>query len=117
MIQNHKGLEVWNISVELAADIYKFTYLLPPEEKYGLSGQMRRAAVSVASNIAEGAARGSRKDFVRFLNIAAGSASELDTQLEILWRVGMSGNKEVNDIKERLAIIAKMIQGFKKALS
>jgi four helix bundle protein len=116
MLQNHKGLEVWDTSVELAADIYKLTSFLPPEEKYGMSGQMRSAAVSVASNIAEGAARGSKKEFVRFLNIAAGSASELDTQLEILLRIGAIDSNKVISIKNKLESVAKMIQGLIKAL-
>ena len=64
---------------------------------------MRSAAVSIASNIAEGAARGSRKDFIRFLNIAAGSASELDTQLEILHRIGILDDQGIYRIKERLS--------------
>ena len=75
----HKKLEAWQKSIELTEIIYKITSLFPKEEIYGLPNQMRRCAVSVASNIAEGAARNSTKEFLQFLSIAQGSLSELDT--------------------------------------
>ena len=116
MTRNHKGLDVWNSSVEMAVEIYNLTILLPPEEKYGISAQMKSAAVSIASNIAEGAARGSKKDFIRFLNMAAGSASELDTQLEILLRIELLDKQLIFGIKEKLDKIGRMIQGLIRSL-
>jgi hypothetical protein len=79
-VKDHRDLKVWKLAVDLATAIYELTKHLPAEERYGLSIQLQRAAVSIASNIAEGAARGSRKDFIRFLRIATGSASELAGQ-------------------------------------
>jgi four helix bundle protein len=80
-IQSFKELLVWQRAMELAREIYTITKKFPASEQYGLVSQMRRCAVSVPSNIAEGEKRGTRKDFVQFLRIADGSASELETQL------------------------------------
>lgn len=81
--QSHKDLIVWQKSMELVVEIYKLTNDFPKSEVYGLTSQMRRSAVSIPSNIAEGRRRGSRKDFAQFLNIAFGSGAELETQIEI----------------------------------
>jgi four helix bundle protein len=75
-----ENLKVWQKSMDLAQNIYAFTQILPPEEKFGLCDQMRRAAVSIPSNIAEGHGRISNKEFLRFLTIAKGSLNELRTQ-------------------------------------
>jgi four helix bundle protein len=83
----HKKLDVWLESIALATHIYQITELFPKSEIYGLTSQMRRAVVSVPSNIAEGAARHSQKEFAHFLNIAGGSLSELDTQIEIAYNL------------------------------
>lgn len=88
MKRAHKSLDVWQEGVALCTEIYQLTKSFPRSEEFGLISQMRRASVSVPSNIAEGAARGSANEFVRFLNIAAGSLSELDTQLELAKRLG-----------------------------
>jgi four helix bundle protein len=79
----HKKLEIWQEGVDLATHIYLVTEQFPKSEVYGLSSQMRRAVVSIPSNIAEGAARNSSKEFAHFLNIAGGSLSELDTCLRL----------------------------------
>ena len=80
-MRTHKNLEVWKDSLELTNEIYSLTKNFPKHERFGLSSQMERAAVSVTSNIAEGAARGSDKEFIRFLYYSVGSISELETQL------------------------------------
>lgn len=116
MARNHKDLDVWNQAISLAADIYDLTSRLPPEEKFGIAVQMRRAAVSIGSNIAEGAARGSRREFIRYLNISAGSASELGTQLEILKKIGSIKEQELSPIQESLDHISRMIQGMLRSL-
>lgn len=82
-MKTHKDLDVWKSAIELTRRIYGFTKGFPKDEAYGLTAQMRRAAVSIASNIAEGAARQGNKEFIQFLYIAVGSSAELDTQLEI----------------------------------
>lgn len=79
-IESHKDLRVWQLAMSLAAEVYRKTSLLPVEERYGLQSQIRRAAVSIPSNIAEGAARGSAAEFARFLAISLGSLAELETQ-------------------------------------
>lgn len=79
----HKTLECWKQSFELVKDVYRITNSFPVEEKFGLMSQLRRASVSVPTNIAEGAARRSKKEFIQFLYISEGSLSEIDTLLEL----------------------------------
>lgn len=88
MGQRHKRMDIWNLSMSLVEEVYELTQVFPSEEKFGLTSQMRRSAVSIPSNIAEGAARNSDKDFIRFLAIARGSLMELDTQLILSDRLG-----------------------------
>ena len=90
----HRRLDVWRDAMELAALVYAYSAGFPTEERYGLTAQMRRAAVSVPSNIAEGAARRSPSELVRFLLIARGSLSELDTQLTLAPRLGLAAPDE-----------------------
>lgn len=86
-IKSHKDLVVWQRSLELVIAIYELTEFFPKSEMYGLTAQMRRASVSIASNIAEGKRRGSRKDFRHFLLNSFGSGAELETQIEIAKRL------------------------------
>ena len=113
-MKGHKDLEVWKRSIKLAKEIYRLTESLPKEELYGLSDQMKRAVVSIASNIAEGAARNSQKEFIQFLYIALGSASELDTQIEICKEIRFKNlnEKTLDNLQNELAIISKMIYGL-----
>ncbi len=83
MTRSHENLQVWQEGMALAKDVYSATASFPKEEIYGITSQMRRAAVSVPSNIAEGAARGSKREFLQFLNIARGSLMELETQIRL----------------------------------
>jgi four helix bundle protein len=87
MVRSYKDLTVWQKSMDLVEEIYRIAKLLPSEERYALSDQMRRAAVSIPSNIAEGNARGSKKDYANFLTIAKGSCAELETQCQICVRL------------------------------
>ena len=87
MPKTFRELEVWNIAIDLTALIYGFTAEFPRQQIYGLSSQMHRAAVSIASNIAEGSARGTRRDFRQFVKQAEGSNTELQTQLIIAMRL------------------------------
>ncbi len=96
----HKKLKVWNRAMDLAKKIYSRTEEFPTREQYGLAGQLRRAAVSVPSNIAEGLAKGTSKDKVRFLLTAQGSLSEIDTQIELS---GMIGYLDEEYVRETIA--------------
>ena len=113
-MKSHKDLDVWKKSIKLAKDVYKLIEILPKEERYGLSEQMKRAVISIPSNIAEGAARESEKEFVRFLYIALGSANELDTQIEICKELNFKSvdSNQLNQIQTEISTISKMIYGL-----
>src|SRR3990170_6405380 len=111
-MKSHKDLDVWKDGIQLVKAVYLATSGYPKEEMYGLTAQMRRAAVSVVSNIAEGAARQGNKEFVQFLYIALGSASELDTQIEVSREIGLGDTKELLAVQQKLESISKMIQGL-----
>ena len=113
---DYKDLRVWQQSMGIVTDIYKLIYLLPIEEKYGLSDQIRRAAVSIPSNIAEGQARGSNKEFCHFLSISRGSLAELETQLLLTVRLGFLYDQQIADLLTRLRDIDKMIGGLMRRL-
>jgi len=113
---NHKNLDLWKKTIRLAGDVFRFTPSLPTTYRFGISDQMQRAAVSIGSNVAEGAARGSRREFIRFLNIAAGSASELDTHLSMLREIDPDLIENMKHIQSSLNDISKMIQGLIKSL-
>ena len=97
-LKTHKDLDVWKKAVELAENVYWMTARFPKEEVYGLSMQTRRSAVSIPSNIAEGAARNSKKEFIQFLHVALGSAAELETQLILATRIGFLRDRNVFDL-------------------
>jgi four helix bundle protein len=114
-IGTHKDMKVWSRAMNLAESIYRLTATLPSDERYGLTSQMRRAAVSVPSNIAEGAARGSSAEFIRYLMIARGSLSELETQLILINRLKLT---EVNEqIMDDIRIIRQMLIALARSLS
>lgn len=115
-MRTHEDLEVWKQAVSLSVSIYKITASFPSDEKFGLTSQMRRAAVSIASNIAEGAARHSRREFVKFLAISAGSASEINTQLIIAKEIGMGDQEQLTELRNRAARISQMLQKLIQAV-
>ena len=96
-IKSHEDLIVWQKGMDLVVLVYRIVKKLPKEELYSLSDQMRRAAVSIPSNIAEGQARNSKKEFVHFLSIAQGSRAEIQTQLLLCVRLGYLAEVEVKD--------------------
>ena len=108
-MENFKRLSIWKRSLNLATEVYKLTSDFPKKEIYGLTSQMRRSAVSISSNIAEGAGRSSRQDFARFLNISYGSACELETQLIISNKLGYLSEENMADVMTELDEIQKMI--------
>jgi four helix bundle protein len=105
LLQTHKDLEVWKKAMELATEVYKLTACFPKEEVYGLTSQLKRTAVSIPSNIAEGAARNSRKEFLQFLHIALGSIAELETQLLLAGEIGFLADSSIMNHLERVRML------------
>ncbi len=110
MIKTHKDLDVWKKSMDLVMDVYRNTKTFPKEEIYGLTSQIRRAVISIPSNVAEGASRNSKKEFSQYLYIALGSASELETQILIAERLGYM--QDSDKLLENTESIKKMLNGL-----
>jgi four helix bundle protein len=108
----HAKLRLWQKSVDLVTELYKVTRSFPADEKFGMTAQMRRAAVSIPSNIAEGAARRSHREYQQFLFVARGSLSELDTQLVIAARLGYVKSETAKELRERLDELSMMLNGL-----
>ena len=106
---NHKNLDVWQASIKFTTTMYKLTNDFPQSEIYGLTSQIRRAAVSVPSNLSEGAARKSKQDRLRFYQIARSSLVEIDTQLEISKRLNYVKKESINEIDKEINHIFAML--------
>lgn len=115
-ILSHRDLHVWRIALDLALLCYDITDRFPNAERFGLTQQIRRCAASVPSNIAEGHGRGYTGDYLRFLWIANGSLSELDTQIEIASRRGYLTSKDHDLTLERMRELGRMITGLRRRL-
>ena len=113
-MKDYKELEVWKKGILLVLAIYEIIKKLPKDERYAFSDQIKRAAISIPSNIAEGATRHSTKEFIQFLYIALGSASELETQIIIAEKLGYIKNKEV--LFSNITIIRKMLNALISSL-
>src|ERR1700722_4011357 len=107
-MHNLKELKIWNKAIDLSVDVYKATANFPSDERFGLTSQSRRAAVSIPSNIAEGAGRNSKKEFNNFLGIANGSSYELQTQLIISNRLDLLNGDLLNDLLNQVDELQKM---------
>jgi four helix bundle protein len=116
MIKPHKKLNVWQLAMVIVEDVYNLTDTFPANERFGLTSQLRRCAVSVPSNIAEGAARNTTKEFINFLHIAQGSLSELDTQLEISFRLKLINQEILFSLDSKLLQVDQMISGLISSL-
>ncbi len=114
-VKTHRDLDVWKMSMDFALDLYRLTDGFPNEEKFGLVTQIRRAGFSICSNIAEGAARSHPKEFIQFLYHALGSASEIETQLEISCMLGYVTSIEFE--MDRLKRIRQMLSALINAIS
>ena len=115
-ILSFRDLEVWRNGVKLARDIYQLTGTFPNHELYALTSQLRRAAVSVSSNIAEGFVRNSTKDFVRFLYISLGSLAEIETQIEIALELNYTDITKTEELKNSIQVLMKQIRSYINAL-
>lgn len=115
--QSYRDLLVWQKGVALVKLIYEFTSDLPTEEKFGLISQMRRAAVSIPSNLAEGQARRSTREFIQFASNAEGSAAELDTQVVVCVLLGHKTEEKAKAPFEAIAEVRRMLNALRRALS
>ncbi|MGC2300699.1 MAG: four helix bundle protein [Acidobacteriaceae bacterium] len=112
MAGSYKGLRVWQESFALSVAVDKLTRAFPPEELYGLTSQIRRAAVSIPSNIAEGYGRGTRRDYRSFISIARGSVLELQTQLAIAGELGFGQADLMENVRAHAEEVGKMLGGL-----
>lgn len=115
-MNNYKELKVWQKAVDFTVEIHKLSGYFPNHEQFGLTSQVRRAAYSIPSNIAEGAGRGSKKEFIHFLSIALGSTFEIETQLIIANKINYIENNKLEEALETISEIQKMIRGLQKSL-
>jgi four helix bundle protein len=115
-MHNFKELIVWKKSRIFCSDMYALTSRFPSDEKFGITNQLRRAVVSIPSNIAEGSSRNSNKDFSRFLEIALGSAYEIETQILISFDLGFITKSELDEMTLKIEEIIKMVSKFKSSL-
>jgi len=116
MLKNFKDLKVWQKSYELSLKIYRLTKHFPSEEKYGLTSQIRRAAVSVTSNIAEGYGRKTKPEYIQFLYIAYGSNCELETQMLLSGDLGYIKSEEIKQLQEDISEVERMLKALIKSL-
>ena len=116
-MHNFKDLRVWQTAIELTTEIYALLSTFPPEEKFGLISQMKRAAVSIPSNIAEGAGRNSNKEFKHFLSISLGSLFEIETQLIIANRLDLIDAKSTEEVNTKISSLQRMIFALEKTIS
>ena len=115
MVRPHYRLEAWKVSRALVKRVYEITRAFPPVEIYGLTAQMRRAAISIPSNLAEGAARTGQKEFAQFVNIANGSLSELETQLLLSADLGYLDSD--HEIFSQVDQVSALLQGLHRSIS
>lgn len=116
MIRDYKDLRVWQQAMELAKLIYQLTKSFPSEEKFGIISQMRRAAISVPSNIAEGQARNTTGEFIQFISHAEGSLAELDTQVRLAEALGFCSGDDSESVAGLLIDLQKMLSGLRRKL-
>jgi len=115
--RHYKELKIWQKGVALAKQVYRVTEAFPSAERYGLAAQLRRAAVSVPSNIAEGQARSGTREFLQFLSHAGGSLAELETQILLSRDLGYCGAADLSAISNEIAEIQKMLAAIRRRLS
>jgi four helix bundle protein len=115
-VSHFRDLLVWQRGMDIVETVYRMTGEFPKSELYGLTGQVRRAAVSVPCNIAEGHARASTKEYLNHISIAQGSVAEVQTQLEIACRLGYISSAELKPVLEQTAILSKQLHALRDAL-
>ena len=116
-VQSYRDLLVWQQGMGLAETCYRLSKSFPREEMFRMTSQLRRAAVSVPANIAEGSGRGSRKEYMRFLGIAQGSLKELETHLLLAVRVGLSPEASIQPMLQQAESVGKMLRSLRRKLA
>ncbi|MFL5553927.1 MAG: four helix bundle protein [Gemmatimonadaceae bacterium] len=116
-ITSYRDLDIWQVAMQVVIEIYRLTRAFPPDEKFGLVAQLRRAAVAIPSNIAEGHGRQGAPEFRRFVSIARGSVSEVETQLAVAVALGFTGADEITSLSSQLDRLSKMLFGLYRRLS
>jgi four helix bundle protein len=115
-MQDHRKLRVWNRAQELCVEVYQLTADYPSEERYGLIAQVRKAAVSVGANIAEGSRRVSRKDKARILNVGQGEAAEVMSELDVACRLGFGSRAEAQRLVEEYDKLGASVESFRQTV-
>ncbi len=115
-IKSYRCLKAWSEAMRLAQQVYALAVKLPPNDRFGLVQQLRRSAVSVPSNIAEGHARGATRDFARFIAISRGSLAEIETQIELCLGLGMLNNDEATPVLACCDEVGRILRGLRKSL-
>jgi len=115
-IKSYKDLKVWQVAIDMVVDIYRLTGKFPRNESFGLASQIQRATVSIPSNIAEGHARGTSREFHHYLSITLGSTAELETQLIIAAKLNYLEITTANEMLERIDKLGKMIRALQKSV-
>jgi four helix bundle protein len=115
-IQSHRDLNIWQLGMEIAEAIYELTKSFPPDERFGLTSQMRRAAISIPANIAEGNARSSTKEYLQHLSIAIGSLAELETFMDLSIRLEYRNPSQTAFLLEMIIHERKMLRGLQRSL-
>lgn len=113
----HENLDVWVRAVDFVVSVYASTKDFPPDERFGLTSQIRRAAVSIPANIAEGAARKTDKEFLQFLSIAQGSSSEVETELLLAMKLGFLSQDVYHQLRNEIDTVGRMLIGLSNHIS
>lgn len=116
MAQSYENLNVWKQAIDFAVIIYGLSKKFPKDEQFGIISQIRRAVVSISSNIAEGSSRKSSKDFIRFIDISIGSLNEVESLLEISFQLEYLTKAQFSDCKQKLGALGSSLGGFRKYL-
>lgn len=115
-IRSYRDLVVWQLAVNLGLEVYRASSSFPDSERYGLTNQIRRAAVSIASNIAEGYGRGARQEYIRYLRISRGSLFEVETQLEFAFKLEYIKQEAFNQLTEKFSECGRVLAGLLRSL-
>ncbi|MGP1311052.1 MAG: four helix bundle protein [Phycisphaerales bacterium] len=115
-INSYRDLVAWQRAMDLVELVYRLSSSFPPDERFSLTAQVRRAAVSVPSNIAEGYGRGSRQDYLRFLRVARGSLFEVETQALVARRLGYTSDEQTRELQEQVNAVARVLSGLIRSI-